>query len=222
MPPHEGTPSHLMVLLHGYGGCATDLLVVARSWQTRFPSLACWIPNAPDPLPHPTLSGRQWFDLTERDPREIEIGATTAAPGLIHRIEDELHRDGLDWGELILAGFSQGAMLALQIGLRHQADTEVRDVDDHFGSASPAAILSYSGRLPAPQTLDGLNIDAPVLLVHGHDDDVVEPYHSEMAAMMLAKAGASVRLELLETLGHNIDERAIRIGADFLDNLIST
>ncbi|MFD1695531.1 alpha/beta hydrolase [Roseibium aestuarii] len=207
-PPAPEAATHLVALLHGYGADATDLLDVARAWQAALPQIAVVLPEAPEPLPHPMLGGAQWFALTHRDPREIATGAASAAPALLRRLDPELTRIGLGWDRLILAGFSQGAMMALEAGLRH-------------GPAPCAGILAFSGRLPDPIPSQPVHAGAlpPVLLVHGEEDDVVEPWHLEVARDALQTLGCAVETVILADVGHWIDPAGSAAAIRFLSTL---
>nr|WP_311925222.1 hypothetical protein [Microvirga sp. 3-52] len=77
--------------------------------------------------------GREWFPLTLTDPREFWSGVTYAAPKLDAFLDRELAQYSLPASQLGLVGFSQGAMMALHIGLRREP--------------ALAAIIGYSGLL---------------------------------------------------------------------------
>ena len=64
--------------------------------------------------------GRQWFNLTFRDPGEIGRGVAQAGPTLNAFLDAELERLRLPSRALALVGFSQGTMLALAVGLHAQ------------------------------------------------------------------------------------------------------
>ena len=91
-------------------------------------------------------------------------------PSSTRFIDAELARLGLGEDRLILCGFSQGAMMALHVGLRRPRPV--------------AALISHSGMLIGPEHLAGeIRSRPPVLLTHGADDDVVPA-----AALPAAKA----------------------------------
>ena len=66
-------------------------------------------------------------------------GAVKARGAIDAFLDAELKRLGLDEFELALVGFSQGAMMALHVGLRRPR--------------APAAILGFSGLLIGPERL---------------------------------------------------------------------
>ncbi len=197
----------LVVILHGYGADGSDLIDIGRAWQGRLPDAAFIAPDAPEFLPFEALGGRQWFALDERTPAEIRIGAEAAQPALDRFLDRELESLSLDDRSLALVGFSQGAMMAFQCGLRRKRP--------------PAALVCYSGRLPGSDRLDGIGTDCPVLIVHGTEDDVVPCHHSETACRALANAGVDTALHQLDRLGHSIDERGMVLGGRFLEKAFS-
>ncbi|GGB57802.1 phospholipase [Roseibium aquae] len=192
----------LVVILHGYGADGADLIDLGRAWANALPEAAFAAPDAPASLPFDAVGGRQWFALTERDMRECCLGAESARPALDAFLDAELQRHGLTDSDLALVGFSQGAMMAFHAGLRR--------------AIPPAALLGYSGLLPCPDQLDGINTTSPVLIVHGEDDEVVDCSHLSRSAEVLAMKGVAVESHMLDRLGHTIDERGMVLGGRFL------
>ncbi|EFO33104.1 phospholipase/carboxylesterase family protein [Roseibium sp. TrichSKD4] len=206
-PKSGNPPRQLVVILHGYGADGEDLIDLGRAWSETLPDAVFVAPNAPEPLPFEVLGGRQWFALQERDMHEYSLGSEAARALLDTFLDNELQRYGLSDNDMTLVGFSQGAMMALHTGLRR--------------TAPPKGILAYSGLLPAPDQLQGVNTTTPVLMVHGAEDDVVPPYHLDAGAKALSNAGVAVEGHLLEGLGHSIDERAMVLGGRFLNRCFS-
>lgn len=204
LAPASGNPARqLVVILHGYGADGADLIDLGRAWQGQLPDAAFVAPNAPEFLPFEALGGRQWFALTERSPAEYRIGAEAAQQVLDRFLDAELETLSLDERSLALAGFSQGAMMTFQSGLRRKVP--------------PAALIDYSGLLPGADRLENINTDSPVLIVHGREDDVVPAYNAHVAQKALTEAGLQVNAHELPTLGHSIDERGMVLGGRFLE-----
>jgi len=81
-------------------------------------------------------------------------------------------------------------------------------------NTAPRAILAYSGGLIAPERLAGeMRNRAPVLLVHGEDDDVVPISRSREAERTLRAAAIPLETLWCPHLGHGIDPAGISIGA---------
>ena len=88
----SGTADSLVVLLHGYGADGNDLIALGQEWAQQLPDTAFASPHAPMPLQMAGVGGRQWFELTERNPTEYWRGVTEAAPLLNTFLDDELAR----------------------------------------------------------------------------------------------------------------------------------
>jgi phospholipase/carboxylesterase len=116
--PARGKPTHLVVLVHGYGADGQDLIGLAEHWRALLPTVAFAAPNAPTRIPGGP--GYQWFPISRIDPHEMQKGVEVAAPLLDAYLDAELARLNLPPERLALAGFSQGTMLSLHLGLRRR------------------------------------------------------------------------------------------------------
>jgi phospholipase/carboxylesterase len=205
--PRSGAAKQLVVFLHGYGADGGDLIEIGRAWQSLLPQAAFVSPHAPEPCDGAPM-GRQWFNLTFRDPHERWTGVNAAAPMLNAFLDAELKRRGLPPSALALVGFSQGTMLALHVGLRR--------------AAAPAAIVGYSGMLVLPQDVDPdkfpqeIRSKPPVLLIHGERDDLIPAQALFHAAQGLAALEVPAEWHLSPGIGHGIDPEGLRQGGEFL------
>jgi phospholipase/carboxylesterase len=197
-PASKAKPRQLVVLCHGLGADAFDLIDLAPSWQHSCPDALFASVHAP--FPHDSGFGRQWWSVADRTPAIMEAGARTAASYLHAFIDAELARLELPAEAYAIMGFSQGAMIALFTGLRRPV--------------APRAILAFSGALIAADTLAAdLANRAPVLLVHGEADEAVPVSRSHDAEAALVAAGVPVEAHYIPRLGHGIDDTAISLGA---------
>ena len=200
-PASKGTPKQLVVLCHGLGADAYDLIDLAPAWADAVPDALFASVNAPDE--HYSGFGRQWWAVGDRRPQVMLEGARRAATLLNGFVDAELNRLGLPADACALMGFSQGAMTVLFAGLRRPV--------------APRAILAFSGALIAPELLPAeLQNKAPVLLVHGEADGQVPVHRSREAEAALKAAGVPVESLYVERLGHGIDDSGIAMGADAL------
>jgi phospholipase/carboxylesterase len=195
-PASKAAPKQLVVLCHGLGADAFDLIDLAPAWAHACPDAIFASVHAP--FPHDSGFGRQWWSVADRSRAATEAGVRTAAPYLHGFIGAELAR--LKLTDYAIMGFSQGAMISLFTGLRQ--------------NAAPRAILAFSGALIAPDSLAGeISNRAPVLLVHGEADDVVPVARSRDAESALTTAGVPVEAHYVPRLGHGIDDTGISFGA---------
>ncbi len=199
-----GTARQLVILLHGYGADGKDLISLGSQWRKLLPDAAFVAPNAPEPCAQAPM-GRQWFDLTMRDPEELWAGVNKAGPGLDAFIDAELATYGLDDRKLALVGFSQGTMMALHTGLRRKRP--------------PATIVGFSGILAGAQHLAGPppgTKPPPILLTHGSEDEIIPADALFVSAEGLAALGIPVQWHLSMGVGHGIDGPAMTHAGQFL------
>lgn len=121
----------IVVLLHGFGADANDLLPLHRA--LRVPDGTRWIvPDAPLSLGiSPLFGGRAWFPIdqaaveraaaagTHRDLSGVSPNGLDDAREAVMRVLAEL---GTPLGNVVLAGFSQGAMVATEVALTLPVD----------------------------------------------------------------------------------------------------
>jgi len=211
--PSGGRARSLIVFLHGYGADGGDLIELGRQWQRRVPDAAFVSPHAPERCVGAPM-GRQWFALSNAAPddpagaQERWSGAVRARGPIDAFLDAELQRLGLDESRLGLVGFSQGAMMAMHVGLRRKH--------------APAAILCYSGLLVGPERLkeatarDPRATPPPVLLVHGDQDPLIPSEVMFIAADALAAAEIPAQWHMSFGIGHGIDAGGLHHGGMFL------
>ena len=209
-PAAGGKSSNLVVFLHGYGADGKDLIDLANPFAMAMPNASFISPDAPNPCAM-SPSGREWFPIDQ-----IPTGAIKASESLLDLIEAEVQNLGLSFKEVILIGFSQGAMMSMQCLLINKYQ---------FGG-----IIGFSGALRIEnieaannQIRKGKHVFAgtPVLLVHGEQDEVV-PFESLMNSKnLLNQVGFDVKTLSRPNLGHGIDPEGISAGMELLKKLIN-
>ena len=201
-PIAGGSPSQLIILLHGLGADGHDLIELAPNLAEILPHAQFVSPNAPFPCDM-TPIGRQWFSVEDRSPKKLLVGVEAASPILNEYIDSELSRANLNSLNLALVGFSQGTMMALHIALRR---------------AKPiAAVVGFSGRLMAAgQLADDIRVRVPILLIHGDADPVVPVESLIEAKRILESVGVIVKTNRRPALGHSIDDHGLTIAGAFL------
>lgn len=196
-PASQARPTGLVVLCHGLGADAFDLIDLAPEWGDACPDALFASVQAPET--HYSGFGRQWWAVADRRPEVMEGGVRSARAHLDAFLDAELSRLGLPPDAYALMGFSQGAMTALFTGLRR--------------AVPPRAILAFSGALIAPETLAAeITARPPVLIVHGEDDATVPASRSRDAAATLTSLGVPVEAAYIPRLGHGIDDTGIAMG----------
>ncbi|HEY0193494.1 MAG TPA: hypothetical protein VGC42_20395 [Kofleriaceae bacterium] len=202
------------VLMHGFGAPGEDLVSLAGAFAgapVRFV-----FPAAPLELGGMYGDARAWWMI---DPSRFERAAAgqpldlrnDQPPGLadarghIGRLLDELHtRLGVAPEQVVLGGFSQGAMLALDVALH-------RDTP-------PAGLVLMSGTLIASAVWTPLLprlAGVPVMLSHGQSDGVLPFQVAEQLRDQLTAAGAVVDWQPFRG-GHEIPMSVVQAVAKLL------
>lgn len=201
-PASGGPARQLVVLLHGVGADGADLIGLAPYMAPALPDAAFIAPDAPFPCDMAPF-GRQWFSLSDRSPPALAAGVRKVAPILDAFIDEQLALHGLSDAELALVGFSQGTMLTLHVAPRR--------------AHAAAAVVGFSGAVVEPETLAGQVRSRPrVLLIHGDQDDVVNPACLGQAERALAAVGIPVLAQSRPDLGHSIDGPGLELAIGFL------
>ena len=201
-PNHDFEPNSLVILLHGIGADAFDLIPLAKYWALTLKKTKFYSLHAPYPCKL-TSSGKQWFDLEDRDQTRILKEIELIKPMIITFLKKKLKDYNLQYKDLILVGFSQGTMIVLNLALTIKE--EVRGVLGYSGGV----ILTKSGKIEI--------ISKPnICLVHGKNDEVVPKKMMETTKIILKDNNIDVDTHLIENLGHSIDQKGLEIGQNFL------
>lgn len=200
LPPKSGgMPKQLMVLLHGYGADGRDLIGIGGEWRDAYPDMLFVSPNAPWPCGR-NPGGFEWFALSDRPVEDFRReGADMARPVIVNFLIDLWAQTGLSARDTVLAGFSQGAMMALHTAL--SLDQAVR------------AVLSFSGALIPPAQPWAT---PPVALIHGDLDGVVPVRLSYDAETALKAAGVETELFIEPGMSHGIAPEGLGFAGRFL------
>ena len=205
LPPKSGgAPQQAVVLLHGYGSDGSDLIGLAPYFQAVLPDALFVSPNAPDACPGNPF-GFQWFALDYDSDRVAnrQHGLPLARPVLVEFLNDLWAQTGLTPEQTILAGFSQGAMLALHVGLSLERPL--------------LGIIAFSGAFVPPEGFGAKPYaKRAVCLVHGDEDGVVDPEFSADADAALRLAGYDVAYHVSPGVGHGIAPDGLAFASDFI------
>jgi len=207
-PSHvPASPSHALICLHGFGADGHDLFALAQPLKQALgkvaETLAVFAPHAPAPTP--MGQGYQWFSdrgWTFRDPVGLSFTAKRLQAYLNH-ITDET---GIPHNNMVLLGFSQGAMTLLHALPQLPA---------------PAALISCSGALTVPPEIPADAPRIPMLFLHGAEDDVLPADASVAAEAFYREHGYPTQLEILPHLGHGIGPQSLAHIAVFLQEILT-
>ncbi len=155
-----------VVLLHGFGARGDDLVPLAKSLLR--PSTRCILPAAPLSLGN---GGRAWWDIDAKDrPRYVTDEAAPPAPTALPNSGLEAARSAVTGvlrttreryapQSLFLIGFSQGAMLSVDLALTGKEPL------DRVAVLSGALLVDAAAQLSAPR-----RVRPAIFISHGRQD----------------------------------------------------
>ena len=158
-------PTGSIIWLHGLGADGHDFEPIVP--ELRLPeSLALRFVFPHSPVRPVTLNGglpmRAWFDIRSLDREgQPDVAGIEASCALVDDLVAlELER-GVERDQIVLAGFSQGGVIAMHAALRRDAPL--------------AGLMVLSSYLPLQSRLAGYPIraDLPVFVAHGEFDPVL-------------------------------------------------
>ena len=193
-PEKDVEIKNAIILFHGYGGDGKDISLLTLNWKRHMPNTVFICPNGHE-VCQINPSGFQWFDLTKDDPDYIleqSIKAENKIQKFINEIKQEFN---LTNDKICLAGFSQGCMLSLNVGL--------------ISEEKFSCIVGFSGKIIDQNNLKGrVKNFSDVLLIHGDADQVVPSTYLLEAKDFLIRNGINVQTLLIKNCDHHIPMEA--------------
>jgi phospholipase/carboxylesterase len=160
-------PKGTVIWMHGLGADCWDFVPVVK--ELDLPAalpLRFIFPQAPmRPITiNNGLVMPGWYDISMQDiaRKPDEIGVRESQAAIDELIERESKR-GIESDKIILAGFSQGGAIALQVGLRSKHELG--------GIMALSTYLTLGDSLAKEKTIANANI--PILMAHGTQDPIV-------------------------------------------------
>jgi phospholipase/carboxylesterase len=205
------TPKYLVVFLHGYGANGENLISLSREFSHVLPEAHFISPNAIEPWEGGFPGCYQWFSLSNGFERKAmaHMAADIIRSNQIFKnfLKTQLNRFNLTTKNLILVGFSQGAMMATYQGL--------------ISDEKPAGIIAFSGKVILPEMLGQKTINKPnICLIHGESDSVVPFENFLEGEKLLKQEQISFESHAIANLDHSIDMRGIKAAQGFIKTII--
>jgi predicted esterase len=179
-----------VVLLHGRGGSAEDILGLASAFE--LPGIAYFAPQA---------AGHTWYPLSFMAPREANEPYLSSALAKVDAVVRSVEQAGLERNRIVVAGFSQGACLATEFVASHPA---------RYGGliAFTGGLIGAPGTLkPGPNHVTRAGTElagTPALLSSGDPDPHVPWQRVGESAAILRSMGAAVTTKRYPGRPHTI------------------
>lgn len=203
--PHHGQPvlhtgedlsraRGAVILLHGRGASAEDILGLSEAIE--LPGLAWFAPEAaarvwlPNPFSQPIADNEPWL---------------SSALAVVGTLVDGIDRAGVPAGRTFVGGFSQGACLAAEYGLRHPR--RWGGIFVLSGAALGPAGDPASTSLRPPGSFEG----TPAIVSCGDPDPYFDAPSIHRTALLFRERGANVQELLVPGLGHQVSDEAMEM-----------
>ncbi len=194
----------LVVIMHGRGADANDLADIAP-YLDGPAGYRFLFPNAPKPWEAAPgmVFGYTWFDGVP-----AEVNSLRYSRGLLTEFLDgAVKRFPTSPGKIVICGFSQGGLMALDVGLRR---------DDVAG------IVSMSGALSEREIPDlTARKERRILIVHGMMDEMINVNMARRARRVLEENGLDPEYQEFP-MGHQVTEESLAVVRDFIQRCLES
>jgi len=201
-PLSKGKPKNAVILCHGYGGDGKDISILANYWRAHLPDTIFICPDAPEKCAA-SPTGFQWFDLMDQTSEQV-LSKSLVAENKLNKLIDEVKEQNyLNANQIILGGFSQGCMIALQTGIKRK---------DKINS-----IIGYSGRIIDTNHLSkNINSRPNIILMHGERDQIVTVDSFLEAKDFFGKNNYEIEAKIFKNCEHRIPTEGSSLGLQFI------
>ena len=191
-----------IILLHGYGGDGKDISTLSLNWKRHLPNTIFICPDGHQSCPI-NPSGFQWFDLTKDDTSYI-LDESIKAEKILNKFIIEIKEEfDLENSKICLSGFSQGCMMAINLGLTSEKAYN--------------SIIGFSGKIINQENLKKRKkASTNTLLIHGDLDQVVPANFLLEAKDFLLRNNVQIETHLIKGCDHHIPIQASSIALSYI------
>lgn len=187
----------LLLLFHGVGDNPVAMGQIGSWFAPLFPDALIVSVGGVEPC-GPT--GRQWFSVQGVTEENRQQRVDAIMPTFIDIVRHWQKESGVSPQATALIGFSQGSIMSLE-------STKAAP-----GLAS--RVIAFNGRFATLPTQ--ASTATTVHLIHGGEDRVIDLAYAVAAQEALIQAGGDVTLDIVDELGHAIDDRSMQLALDHL------
>ena len=191
-----------IILLHGYGGDGKDISTLSLNWKRHLPNTIFICPDGHETCPI-NPSGFQWFDLTKNNPSYI-LNESIKAEKVLNKFIIEIKEEfDLENNKICLSGFSQGCMMAINLGLT--------------SAKAYNSIIGFSGKIIDQENLKKRKkVSTNTLLIHGDLDQVVPANFLLEAKDFFIRNNVQIETHLIKNCDHHIPIQASSIALNYI------
>ena len=201
-PDNTDKIENVVILLHGYGGDGSDISMLSLNWKRFLKNTIFLCPNGHQKCTINPI-GYQWFDLSKDDENYILSESKKAENILQKFIQEVIKEYNIPSSKIVLSGFSQGCMMAINLGLVSE---------EKFN-----CIVGFSGKIIDKNDLGQRKKNNPnILLVHGDADEVVPVSNLLEAKDFLIRNNIDVNTQIIKNCGHHIPVEASSLALNYI------
>ncbi|MFP2423842.1 esterase [Pseudescherichia vulneris] len=187
----------LLLLFHGVGDNPVAMGQIGSWFAPLFPDALIVSVGGVEPC---GSTGRQWFSVQGVTEENRQQRVDAIMPTFIDIVRHWQKESGVSPQATALIGFSQGSIMSLE-------STKAAP-----GLAS--RVIAFNGRFATLPTQ--ASTATTVHLIHGGEDRVIDLAYAVAAQEALIQAGGDVTLDIVDELGHAIDDRSMQLALDHL------
>ena len=180
--------SKVLIMLHGRGGSAEDILSLANELNVKEFTLMA-----------PQATNNSWYPYSFMAPPSQNEPWLSSALGLLKELVDELYGKGIHSANSYFAGFWQGACLTLEFVTRH--------------AKKYGGVIAFTGGLIGDKIYNenypGDFKDTPVFIGSSNPDPHVPVERVHATTIMLQGMHAAVTEKVYNNMGHTISRDEI-------------
>lgn len=194
----NSSPHYCVIWLHGLGADGHDFAGIVE--QMELPenlSIRFIFPHAP--MQAVTINQgfvmRSWYDITNQVifTEQDEKGIRESQQIVIRLIQQQIDA-GISSENILLAGFSQGGVVALQTALRYPQKL--------------AGIMALSTYLALDSSLNDekseINQNIPIFMAHGSEDPIIQIKYAYQSHSLLNKSSYKVNWNEYSGMPHSV------------------
>ncbi|KAB8031850.1 alpha/beta hydrolase [Fluviispira multicolorata] len=191
---------NVIIALHGFGDTAANFASLANEIKVND---VLWIfPQGPRNYPM-GIDGAQWFPLFNNPTEERRVSEDF----ILQLIYNVTEQTSVPLNKIFILGFSQGASMALNCGLK--------------GKEKISGIISLSGFMIQAHVIKnsyaGEKITTPVFIAHGLQDQVVLPAMYFESVDLLKDMGTVKLRSKTYQMGHSICQEELNDISKFIE-----
>ncbi len=190
-----GTAPKVLVMVHGRGGTAEEILTLASYLELKDYSLLA-----------PQATNHSWYPYSFLAPPAQNEPWLSSALDLLKGIEEEIGRQGIRAGNIYFLGFSQGACLTLEYVARH--------------AKSYGGVIAFTGGLIGdklyPHNYKGDFAGTPIFIGSSDPDPHVPVQRVLDSVDQLTAMHARVVNKIYPQMGHTISQDELNRAKEIL------